>query len=154
MSRCAEYESLLIDRASGALEIGKEAEIEEHLKGCPRCSGEGKRFSYALERAKLPPVTPREQLLLASLATRTLAAWRNFERRRLFAWGASLGFALAAVAAVAVTLVPVARARSGSSPKNLAEVLYDRDDPTLSALYTWGTDRSLTEPPSGAADDE
>ncbi|HEU4384854.1 MAG TPA: zf-HC2 domain-containing protein [Anaeromyxobacteraceae bacterium] len=102
---CPEFESLLLDRAGGAIDAAAAARLDAHLAGCEACRAEAAALGKALAAAQLPPPSEAEQRALDRAQAATLRHWRGGEgsrRNRSLLQGFSAGFAVAAAAAVLV----------------------------------------------------
>lgn len=130
MSACPEFESLLIDRATGDLSEEDKALVEQHLLECRSCAAEADGWEKILSAAALRPRSAEERAAVAAMAQRTGLAWRRSERRRSMLQGAAAGFIASAAAAV-LLLVTFARRPAVASPY--------RTDPSVAALENWAS---------------
>lgn len=100
MSTCASFESLIAERAAGAIGPADAAMLDAHLAACDHCRAELAAYERALGLAKLPPPTDAERAALSHLPTRVRA---DLDRAPI---GKFLGRILG-LAAVAATIVVV-----------------------------------------------
>src|SRR5712692_7105492 len=116
MSACPEFESLLIDRATGDLSEADKALVEQHLIECRSCAAEADGFEKILSAIALRPRSAEERAAVASMAQRTGLAWRRRERRRSMLQGAAAGFIASAGAPTYRTDPSVAALENWASP--------------------------------------
>jgi anti-sigma factor RsiW len=105
MRPCHEMETLLYDRAAGALGPEETPRLEEHLDACPACRAELARVEEALALARVPPFDPPAPRAQPDLASSTLALFRRGRQRRVTVAALAAG-ALAAAAAGTLALAP------------------------------------------------
>ena len=146
---CPEFETLLLDRAGGALDAAAATRLETHLAGCQGCRAEVAALEAALAAARLPPPSEAEQRALDRAQVATLRHWRGAEgsrRNRSLMQGFSAGFAVAAAAAVLVVAPGAYRraqqaqaqqAQAGAVPDHagLAATVPDDADAATAAAY-------------------
>ncbi|XXF76085.1 zf-HC2 domain-containing protein [Myxococcaceae bacterium GXIMD 01537] len=151
MEACPEYEERLTLHAADALEAEEEARVLAHLETCAGCRAEAASTARLLGRLAPPPLTLREQAVVATLPRRTQAAWRREWVRKAarMQWTGAL---MAAAAVVALVLVPTVR--RGAEPRALTPVLApvsaDAADETLEAFDAW----ALRDPLADALDED
>ena len=106
MKACAEFETLILDRASGEpVAPADAARFGLHLVGCPGCRADEAATREALGLAALPPPAPAELARLdAELAPRVRTAWRQAQARRSWLRGAAAGLLAAAATALLLAL--------------------------------------------------
>lgn len=151
---CSNWESLLIDRVAGDLDLAGERRVEEHLATCPACRAESVALGEALSLARLPPVSAVEKEALGGADRAALARWKlSLRRRRAFA-AATAAIAVAAAAifvAVSPGLLhsspPVARASSYWQVPDLDEAW------SVAAIVGGSSSEVAEESSAGAVDD-
>jgi anti-sigma factor RsiW len=130
MSACPEFESLLIDRATGDLSEADKSVVERHLIECRSCAAEADGLEKMLSAVALRPRSAEERAAVASMAQGTVMAWRRSERRRSMLQGAAAGVIASAAAAV-LLLASFARRPTVAAPY--------RTDPSVAALENWAS---------------
>jgi anti-sigma factor RsiW len=129
MSACPEFESLLIDRATGDLSEADKPVVERHLIDCRSCAAEADGLEKMLSAVALRPRSAEERAAVSSMAQGTVMAWRRSERRRSMLQGAAAG--VIASAAAAVLLLASFTRRPVAAPY--------RTDPSVAALENWAS---------------
>jgi len=132
MSACPEFESLLIDRATGDLSEADKALVEQHLIACRSCAAEADGLEKIFSAIALRPRSAEERAAVASMAQRTGLAWRRSERRRSMLQGAAAGFIASAAAAI---LLVVSFTHRPSGPPTYRT----GTDPSVAALENWAS---------------
>ncbi len=132
MSACSEFESLLIDRATGELSEADKGLVEQHLIECRGCAAEADGLEKMLSAIALRPRSAEERAAVASMAQRTGLAWRRSERRRSMLQGAAAGFIASAAAAI---LLVVSFTHRPSGPPTYRT----GTDPSVAALENWAS---------------
>ena len=130
---CADFETLLLDRAAGALDDDGESRLEAHLADCLPCRTEAATLQQALALAALPPPSAREAAIVAAGAPVAAARWRAGRQERRFA--GRLALAVAASAAFAVAVPWFLFTWHAPSPAPQAQVEAAWEPPDLDALW-------------------
>jgi anti-sigma factor RsiW len=131
MNPCPQFETLLVDLATGELEGEALHLLEQHLGVCAACATEANSLRELLELASLPAQSVEERAAVAALPGLTAAAWRRSERHRALVLGAAAGF-LAAVAAAGLILLPGSRRHPPTRPA-------EGPDPSVAAIQRWAS---------------
>lgn len=149
--------------AAGALEPAEEERARAHLESCAACRSELEAQRSVLDLTALPPITPREQTVLATLPSRTVGAWHRLQVRRASRLRTT-GAVMVAAAVALLALGPVVQRRMAShalpptvaeaastpSEESLAMQQWAQADPLADALET--ADLEGTEAGSDSAD--
>lgn len=172
MSTCQDLDESLSLFAADALEPQEEARVREHLDACDACRREVSAQRELLGLTALPPPSPREQAVLATLPQSTLGRWRRAQVRR----AERLRTTGAWMVAASVLLFLIAPLRAPSGPPSttaapraalpaseeevlameqwaMANPLSDALDPELEDVGTWDveSDDFLSSTPFGDA---
>ena len=131
MNPCPQFETLLVDLATGELEGEALHLLEQHLRVCAACAAEAKSLQELLQLASLPLQSVEEHAAVAALPVSTAAAWRRSERHRVLVLGAAAGF-LAAAAAAALILLPGSRRHPATGSA-------EGTDPSVAAIQRWAS---------------
>jgi anti-sigma factor RsiW len=123
MSACHDFEPILLDRASGALDPAAASRLEAHLTGCAACRAEAAALDRTLSLVRLPPPSPLEERALDGLADSLRAAQARSRARR--AWPARIAVPLAVAAAAVAFLVAPAYSRRAPhlTPEEVARAI-------------------------------
>src|SRR5262249_13724403 len=110
-------ESLILDRATGALSKEEDAALQAHLDGCPACRAWLASCEEAVQLARLPEPAEAEARIFAHLPVRTAVAFRE-RRSNRGSWGRPmLSAAFGAAVVAAVMLVGGPRWGAHAGPK-------------------------------------
>lgn len=148
MTACTDLDLLLPLHATGALEPAEASRVEDHLAACASCRAEAARDAEVLSLAKLPPPSEAERRAVADVPRRAIAAMQRADRRRASWKRASVGFAVAAVALLAV-LAPVLLQRPTHLPATTQVAWQEPDLDTV-----WDDSGVLDLSGAVASDDE
>lgn len=142
MKPCREFEALIAERASGALEDAADARrLAAHLASCEPCREELALYETALGLSRLPPPSSEERQVLRFLPDEALEALREepagIAGMRPLAMGMMAAAVIAVIGPSLISLWFFSRAEKGTAAAAIAALVSAQSAPSVAPADGW-----------------